>query len=1231
MSGHRVNSSMGHTSTVQTVDQNNAQAAKPQKYFYVAVFLLLLFAVPMATWGQADLGAITGTVTDSSGAVIPAVSVTAIQLGTGVEFKAVSNNLGFYTLVNLPIGNYTLAFQKSGFKDLNRSSVVVQAQHEQDIDAIMQVGNEMQTVTVTGTPVLDIQTEVGTNMNDQELTDLPTSIAGTGRDITSFAFAVTPNVTGGEWVGSIGGSQAFSKSVLIDGTSVDSGIVGHIQESEPSLDAIQEAQVDTTGLRAEDGRSGGGAFLYELKSGTNRFHGASFGFLQNESLNANDWTDNWYLSQCASGNKACIDQYRRAYNRYFDYGFSGGGPVWKKWLGLKKMYVFAAYEKYMQADWQATPNGATVPTTKMLNGDFSELLSAAATANGCATSPCPIMNGTTPFTDPAGNTIYYGSIFNRQGDVYAGNIITDPISSVAQNIVKLYQADYKPTLSGVTNNYPAIANNTTWFHQTQFSIKYDWDVRSDDHIAASYIYTLRPRKNVNPGSSIWEAGSTSDGGPLTYSQVQTVIAPQYRISETHTFSPHLVNVAGYTFNSFYNKAIPTNMSQNWTNAIGLGNIDPLNTFPRINFSGSPNGLGETAIGNTYGGIGYVAYNAIVTDNLSWTRGRHSMKFGTEIRELGFNADNDGGNLTFTFSNNTFAPTNPLVQGFTGSAFANFLLGQVQSASQQTSVALDSRRKELAFYGQDDIRITRRLTASADLRWELTRPLNVIGGKWANFNVTTPNLAYNNLPGAETWLSHPNGTFETDTDWHQLGPKFGLSYQITSKLVARSSYGINFVPIGWNTWDGIAYSSDLGYQGINQVVEVAPQTPAFDWDKGYPGVYTPPTGPLPATSSYIPWGPSSVDPHTRQLGFTENWFAGVEYELPSAARLEISYMGNSGRNLHDGGLVPTNHPTWNNYQPLLNSGHVGDWIANSANAATAGVPYPYSGFTGPAYFAIEPYPQVWANTYWGIWFSNSPIGQSGYNAFTIEGIKQRGALNFDLSYNWARTTGNTFNAFIDSGTLNYWWQDPYKYKWEAHWPQTNETAKGYLTYVLPLGQGRKYLSSSRLLNYFVGGWTAGTIVSYGNGGQLGAVGSTNSYPGWSAVYTNVASNASFKNQFHHYNPGWNPTAPGAGSDPGSLFVNPSNFSNPTYGQLGNSPTIFSNWRNWAAPSENASLLKKTHFGEDGRFTMTLRAEFYDLLNRHYWNGPNTNFGSAYFGHVTGAYGNRTGQLGARFEW
>ena len=160
---------------------------------------------------------------------------------------------------------------------------------------------------------------------------------------------------------------------------------------------------------------------------------------------------------------------------------------------------------------------------------------------------------------------------------------------------------------------------------------------------------------------------------------------------------------------------------------------------------------------------------------------------------------------------------------------------------------------------------------------------------------------------------------------------------------------------------------------------------------------------------------------------------------------------------------------------------------------------------------------------------------------------------------------------------------------------------------------------------------GTTVWYGNGGLFGAVGSSNYYPGWSAVYANVAPNASFKNMFKHWNPAWNPTVAGASQDPDSLYFNPNNFSNPTYGQLGNSPTLFSNWRGWSAPQENGSLLKKTRFGADNRYVVTLRAEFFDLFNRHYWYGPNTNIASPFFGHVTGVSGNRTGQLGARFEW
>lgn len=1218
---------------------NEVDAVTCKGFHSLGIFLLLLTA-SVAVMGQTDLGTITGTVKDPSGAVVASAHVIATQVATGMQYKTVSNSLGFYSLLDLPIGTYNLTFQKVGFQDLVQTGIIMQAQHTLQVNAALRIGAATETVTVTETPVLGLQTEVGTNMNAQELTDLPLAIAGTGRDITAFAFSVTPNVTGNGWTTHIAGSQAFTTGMYLDGTSTDSGIVGDIGEEEPSMDAIQEEQTDTAGLSATDGRTGGGTMNFELKSGTKQFHGSSFGFLDNEFLNANNWVDNWYLSQCAPGDAACHRQYERPYYRYFDYGLSGGGPIWKKWLGIKKMYIFAAYEKYMQANWAQSPTGGTVPTAKMLSGDFSELLPAAAAAEHCTVSPCPIMNGNTPYTDPAGNTIYYGSIFSPRGTIYPGNIITDPISPIAKAVTSLYQKYYQPTEPGIVANYPSLANQEPWFHQTQLSFKYDWEVTPSDHIAASFIYTLRPRDCTgpcgnSPSSVLWQAGS-STGGPLTFGLQQTVISDQYRGSETHIFSPNLLNVAAYTFNAFQNKSVPMTTvagSTDWPGQIGLGSVAKLQMLPRINFSGSPNGLGETSIGNYYTG-GYVAYNGILNDTLSWTKGRHTFKFGAEYRALGFNSDSIGGALTYNFSSNTFAPANSHVLPYVGSAFANFLLGEVQSANEGVTFTQDSRRKEISFFGEDDIRVNSKLLVTGSLRWELTRPLHVLHGAWTNYNIKTQNQVYGGIPGAYTWLSNPNGSFETYTDWHQFAPKIGGAYQITDKLVARVSAGINFVPLGWNGYSGVPYGSAVGYSGLNQVVELSPQAPAFQWDaENYPGVYTPPTGPAPTNKSLqSTWGPASVDPRTRQLAFTENWFAGLEYELPAHTVLEVSYLGNSGRNLHDGALNPLNFPQWSTYQKLIQSGKEWNWVSDKASAAAAGVPYPYPGFSGEAYFAIFPFPQVQADYAGGIFFTNSLLGQSGYNAFTVEGKKQSGSLNLDLSLNMWRTTGNTGSAFIDTWTFNYWFQNPYNYKQEATYAQTNDVVKGYLTYILPFGRGRRFLSSpGRMVSDLVSGWEGTTVVYYGNAGQLGAVGSRNYYPGWSAVYTNVVPGASFKNLFRRYNPAWNPTVAGEAPDPNSLFVNPSNFSDPQFGQLGNSPRIFSGWRGWAAPSEDISLLKKTHFGADNRFTMTLRGDFFDAFNRHYWDNPNTNFSSAYFGHVTGAYGNRTGQLGARLDW
>ncbi len=1220
------------------------------KAFHFSRLLLLLLVLPVTAYAQINLGTITGVVSDSSGAALPAVSVTATRKGTGAQFQTLTNHLGFYSLDTLPAGNYVLVFSKPGFKDLVHDGIVMEVQHTLEVNAAMQIGAVTQSIVVTTTPTLELQPQVGTNLNSQEMTDLPLAIAGTGRNITSFAFSITPNVSGGSFTTYIAGSQAFTTGMYIDGTSTDAGIVGDLGEMEPSMDAIQEQQVNTAGLTATDGRTGGGTMNFEMKSGTAHFHGSAFGFLDNEILNANDWTDNWYLSQCSPFDIACIREYGRPYYRYFDYGLSGGGPVWRKWLGLKKMYIFAAYEKYLQANYERNPVGGTVPTAKMLTGDFSELLPAAATAAGCAQSPCPIINKSThqPYTDSAGNTIYYGSIFSPRGTVYPGNVITDPLSPISKKIAALYQQYYQPTVPGVVRNYPSLAQGEPWFHQTQLSFKYDWEVRPQDHITSSYIYNLRPRRCTGPcgnaaNSVLWQSNSTT-GGPLTSGLQQTVISNEYRGSETHIFTPNIVNVADYTFNAFQNKSLPLaslSGSTNLADQVGLESVDQLATIPYISFNGSPNGLGETTIGsNENPKTGYVAYNGIVNDSLTWTKGRHTMKFGGEYRALGFNHDEVGGVLDYHYSNETFAPLVAPVQNFVGSAFANFLLGDVQSASQSLTFTLDSRRKEGALFAEDDIRLNPRLLVTASLRWELTGPLHVIGGKWSNYSTTAPNQVYGGIPGTYAWLSNPNGTFETYTDWHQLGPRVGASYQITQNLVARASGGISYVPIGWNGYAGTPYGSAVGYSGLDQVVEVAPNVAAFQWDsQSYPGVYTPPTGPAPDNAALqATYGPASVSSHTRQLAFTENWYVGLEYQLPANTVIEASYMGNDGRNLHDGALNPQNFPQWSTYQPLLQSGKVEATVKDSGSAAAAGVPYPYPGFKGLAYFAIFPFPQIKADYAGGIYFTNDPIGQSGYRAFTVEAKKQTGFLNLDLSYTRSRANDNTSSAFEETYSFNYAFQNPYAYQQEALYGRTHDIIKGYTSYVLPFGRGRRFLSSfGTTFNDLVSGWEGTVIVNYSNGSILGDVGSTNNYPGWSAVYTDVAPGASFKNTFKKYDPAWNPTIAGESPYPDSLFVNPANFSNPTYGNLGNSPRLFTGqfgyptWRGWADPSENGSVMKKTSFGPHDRYTVIVRADFFNIFNRHYWANPVEGFKSPYFGHVDGVSGNRTGQLGARLEW
>ncbi len=1186
-------------------------------YGCLAVLCVMLITLP--AHAQVDRGTITGTITDSTGAVIPGVSVVALNPATGQKYTSVSNGAGIYNLLNLPIATYDITYKKESYATFVHLGVAIQVQQRAQLNVTLKVGAQKQTVTVTAAPLLKVNTELGTNMNSQDITNLPLT-AYQGRDITAFAFDITPTVSGTDYQGQVGGSQNDTKEVLINGTSADSGQSGFIGAMEPPMDAVQQFQVDTSGISAATGRTGGGAFLFELKSGTNHFHGSAFGIYSNKQLDANTWENNYFRSYYDSTDPANAASYNSTYakptNTYSDWGVSGGFPIWRK-----HMFLYAAYERYHQANFSTTDGGVTVPTAAFLQGDFSSLLQTNKAALA---------------KDKCGNPIYQGAIWNPVNNcVFPGNIIPqNMLSQVSQKIAAIYTKYYAPTITTRnTLNYPALNEVDPEFTQTQLSFNYSWDLTPNNRINSSYIYVLRPRYNaaLTNSTNLWQAGS-QNGGPLASGGVQTTVSNAYRVNDAWTITPNLLNVAAFTFNSFQNKSIPLTSvagNTNWAQQIGLGAYQSVPNFPLINFGGAFNGVGEATIGSIRTPhTGYVSYNGIFDDDVTWVHGRHVVHFGFEARALGINNDQRGGPLSFVFSRLTGQdPTKTFADSHTGFSFANFMLGDVYSAQKQTPIFQDGRRKEFALYAEDAYRITPKLTLEYALRWDIPLAEHEVHGHWSNFTTSAANPNFAPYLGSMQYLTSGSQTFETQNDFKQFGPHIGGSYALTNRIVLRGDYGIYYAPLGNNSYGAVPYGASYGYQAVNQVnPPVQTNLYAFNWDGGYPGVPTQPVADNNGT--FIPASPVSVSPNTLTMGRTQNWNLNVQYQFARTWVLHVSYIGNIGRNLHDGALDPYNWPTWQQYSQLYNTGGVQTFITNPAQSAALGIPYPYPGWTGEAFDAISPYPQE-ARIGSKIYFVNTPLGQTGYNAFVMQ-VTSRNThgLSMSMSYTLSKLTGDTNNAFTDTFSASKGYQDPYLYQTYAQSPEagyTPQEVKGFVNYRLPFGHGQRYLNHNRIENFFFGGWLAAAIVDFQAGAPLGAVHSSTVYPGWSAVWANVAQGANFKNTFQKLDPI-------NLSDPSNNFVDTSIFSDPANGQLGNSPASFDHWHGWASNNEDVSLLKRFAAGRHGRYVVTLRAEFFNVTNRHQYSNPDLTIGSPTFGKVSSITNNpRSGQVGVRFSW
>jgi hypothetical protein len=830
--------------------------------------------------------------------VIPGVRIELVETQTGVHYQGdVTNGQGVYRALNLPIGKYALTFAKDGFKTYVRSGVTVSMSQNVTLNAKLEVGNRVESVTVTAdTSLLDTQDAMlGSTVTGEVLNDLPLT-AYQGRDARNFARALVATfstVTGPQlgYNNSVAGSQIVSMPTSVDGVSSDAALMGIVNA--PGQDSISQFQVQTSGITAGAAQTGGGELMFELKSGTNSLHGSAYGFLANEALNANTWAYNYLLSECAASDTTCKSDYKRPRNRYNDWGFSSGGPIWKN-----HTFIFGSYEHYHILNLTYTPQGSTVPTAKMLTGDFSELLNAVTTnpvTGAACTAPCP-----TGQTDVSGNPIYYGAIFNplEPGNVFPGNIIpSGDLSSESKKVIQIFQQDYAPENSNLNNNYWGFSTFGTYPIETSYhlDLKADHNFSEKNHANASYNrYRETP---INP-MGLWQHGS-SDGGPFTQSYLTGTQSWEMRVQDYYTISPRLVNFASASFNYWLRWDVTSHPVDNTSLGFSASTGGGADNFPNMGFGGN-NNYGESWLGaDKADHLPY--YQGHYKDELSWVHGRHVAKLGGEFIAYGANSTQGDGYLNYYFNSNTGEPmainNNSNVSPYVGFGFSNFELGEVGSASKTVGGHLRGRRKGLNLYAEDTIKVTPKLTVDASLRWDFNTSWKEVDGHWSNFVLDATNTSWAPLTGAFQYLTNGSQSFEKNQDLHLFAPHAGASYQITKKLVARGSWALNYLPLGINQWGGAPFAGEASFGYVGEDIMPAASSPVnaiYQWDSGstYPGNPTAATRDPNANIS-CPWCAVSVDPNKLDLGHTNNWNLGAEYEITKNTVVDVSYVGNRG--------------------------------------------------------------------------------------------------------------------------------------------------------------------------------------------------------------------------------------------------------------------------------------------------------------------------------------------------
>lgn len=1184
---------------------------------------LLISGQTLSLWGQLGRASVTGIVHDSTGAVVPNVSVVVLSSTTGVTYDTTTNQVGNYTVGALPVGEYSVTFKAAGFKELVQSGITLTAGQIARIDPVLEVGDLVEKLTITAeVPMLQTETtQPSSSVVAPVFSDLPLNFSS-GRNMVQFASSLVPGVVGASWDTRILGGAGGTAGVVIDGmTNLAGFLPGDFREQAVSPEAIQELNVNMGSTSAELGRQGAGTMNFTLKSGTNQPHGSAFYYLRNEVFNANTWNNNRLLAADPTFSNPSTINFKRPRDREKDWGWSLGGPVVipKIYNGKNRTFFFFTMERYLNNTSGPSSLSLSVPQPEMWQGNLSRL-----------------MTNTQVGTDALGRAVYQGQIFDpttlRQtesgryvADAFSGNIIpASRLSTVAKNFAKIFGDWYPPVSSDLVNNL--YGSNMGRDQSNTYSVKIDHAFTSNHRVSGYYYKHALPVEQPEDSSSIWSIKDPKLGGPLARPVNQTRHGYNWNANYDWIVSPRVLNHAAFGINNDVNPFTSMELGQSYADAWGIKGVgagaDPSQvTRPLINLGESPVAT-FSSWGSMFNDLAHYR-GVIFSDSVSYQRGTHLFKAGFEWNAFRgiYNDRNSSGGI-FNFDSRTTSIPGESFTNELGNSFASLLLGLVDSASLPPSREVVVDTSYFAIFAQDNWKVSPKLTLNYGLRWSGNAARTEKNGNMAMFNPTLPDPNYGGALGAVEYMGTGPGRAGRNAlypgNWKDVGPNFGFAYRITNRLVARGGYGISFIPegFGWNwPWPaGLRATNDAPADSMGTYL------PVFNIDNGYSGA----AQAASADPSYAAkFGGSIVSPSYARPGYAQNFNLGFQGEVSKDLLLELDYRASVSSSLHCGDCVIPNQI---NPKELSRGAVLTQEIDSPQQAAAAGLPYPYAGFSGLGAYTLLPFPQLTSRT---LYANGDPVGFSTFHSLNLIATKRMGKGYYLYgAYTFSKWLTNV-DFYTNGGSTNGL-QDTYNrslYKALSPNDRTH-VLKAAMKWELPVGRGKKLLgSANRVLNAIVGDWGVSAILNYQSGTPLGHPSSLVSPAFWNGndVYANFNTPAGgFKRVFDSskFNP-WN------AKDPGNRFFDPTAFSSALPNQLGNSPVRFPQVRMLWSWNEDANLMKRFRIREG--LALQFRADALNLLNRHSFRAPDMNLRNSYFGNVRTANGGRTAQVGTRLEW